>query len=82
MTNLIQKSVKMDARVVAKIEDIVKNKRYWKFNAVVNQLLLAMLDGLDPGDVDEVLRYYPYGVSRKPKINIDWIFKNKENEKE
>ena len=82
MANLIQKSVKMDARVVAKIEEIVKNKRYWKFNAVVNQLLLAMLDGLDPGDVNEVLWYRPSLDSRKPKINIDWIIKNKKNEKE
>lgn len=82
MANLIQKSVKMDPRVVAKIEEIVKNKRYWKFNSVVNQLLLVILEGLDPGDVNEVLRYFPSGVSRKPKINIDWIIKNKENEKD
>lgn len=72
MENKIQKSVKMDARVVTKIEEIVKNQRYWKFNAVVNQLLLVMVDALDPKDVYEVLRYWPNATSPKPKISINW----------
>ena len=82
MANKIQKSVKLDAQVVAEIEEIVKTKRYWKFNSVVNQLLLVMLDGVDPGDVYNVLRYYPSATIPKPKIIIDWNIKNKENEKE
>lgn len=81
MENKIQKSVKMDARVVAKIEEIVKNQRYWKFNAVVNQLLLVMVDALDPRDVYEVLRYWPTATSPKPKITIEWNSKNKDYEK-
>lgn len=81
MENKIQKSVKMDARVVAKIEEIVKNQRYWKFNAVVNQLLLVMVDALDPKDVYEVLRYWPTATSPKPKISINWKPNVLQNEK-
>ena len=81
MVTKIQKSVKMDARVVAKIEEIVKDKRYWKFNAVVNQLLLVMLDGIDPKDVYDVLRYWPAANIPKPKITIEWNPKNKDDEK-
>ena len=81
MENKIQKSVKMDARVVAKIEEIVKEKRYWKFNAVVNQLLLVMVEGVDPKDVYDVLRYWPTANCPKPKITIEWNPKNKDDEK-
>jgi hypothetical protein len=73
MENLVQKSVKMDARVEARIKEIVKNKRYWKFNAVVNQLLMVAVDGIDPADLYEVLRYSPHYKSKKPKITIEWI---------
>ena len=82
MENKIQKSVKMDARVVAKIEEIVKSQRYWKFNAVVNQLLLVMVDGIDRNDVYNVLRYWPSATVSNPKITIDWNPKVLHNEKD
>ena len=72
MENKVQKSVKIDAHVVAKIEEIVKSKRYWKFNAVVNQLLLVMVDGVDPNDIYNVLRYWRSATGRTPKITIEW----------
>ena len=82
MENKIQKSVKMDARVVAKIEEIVKSQRYWKFNAVVNQLLLVMVDGINRNDVYNVLRYWPSATGPTPKISINWNPNELNNEKD
>lgn len=75
MENLVQKSVKMDPHAVEGIQKIADDQRYWKFNSVVNSLLVFVLDGLDRKDLLDVMRYSPRFSNKKPKITIEWVDK-------
>lgn len=72
MDNLVQKSVKLHPHTIAKLQRISYDKRYWKFNAVVNQFLGVMVDGLDEQEIINVLRYDFQNSGKKPVIQITW----------
>lgn len=73
MDNLIQKSVKLNPHIIAELQRISADKRYWKFNAVVNQFLGVMVDGLNEQEIINVLRYDSQRAGKKPVIHIDWV---------
>lgn len=75
MDILVQKSVKLSPHIISEIQRIVAAKQYWKFNAVINQFLGVMVDGLDEQEVINVLRYSHTNVGKKPVIHIEWVDK-------
>lgn len=75
MDILVQKSVKLSPHIIAELQRISKEKIYWKFNAVVNQFLAVMVDGLDEQEVNNVFRYSHTNIGKRPVVHIEWVDK-------
>lgn len=50
--------VRLPETLVQELDKIVKDKVYWKRNAVIEQILQVTVDCLDPKDLYDVLRYW------------------------
>lgn len=50
--------VRLPETLVQELDKIVSDKRYWKRNAVIEQILQVTVDCLDPKDLYDVLRYW------------------------
>lgn len=50
--------VRLPETLVQELDKIVKDKHYWKRNAVIEQILQVTVDCLDPKDLYDVLRYW------------------------
>lgn len=53
--------VRLPETLVQELDKIVKDKVYWKRNAVIEQILQVTVDCLDPKDLYDVLRYWRHG---------------------
>lgn len=50
--------VRLPETLVQELDKIVKDKVYWKRNAVIEQILQVTVDCLDPKDLYDILRYW------------------------
>ena len=54
--NLKLLSVRIDPDTVEKIDQFVRNRRYWKRNTVVNAILTAVMNDFNESDVYDMVR--------------------------
>lgn len=71
MSNTILLSVRIDKRTMDRIEDYTKRVRYWKRNAVINQLLTALMDTTNKEDLDKLMRYFSNDPIHKTQISVN-----------
>lgn len=69
MENLKQLSVKIDPATLQKIDETVKQLRYYKRNSVINNVLTALFFNADSHQIAKLVRYWRHG-SKKFKIEI------------
>lgn len=69
MENLKQLSVKIDPATLQKIDETIKNIRYYKRNTVINNVLTAVFFNADFTQIAKLIRYWRHG-STKLKIEI------------
>lgn len=69
MENLKQLSVKIDPVTLQKIDETVKQLRYYKRNSVINNVLTALFFNADSIQIAKLVRYWRHG-SKKLKIEI------------
>ena len=50
-------SVRLDADIVAKLDQFAKEKRYWKRSAVINNILEAVITRAGTRDFDMIARF-------------------------
>lgn len=50
-------SARLDPQTLAKIETFVKRHYYWKRNTVISNVLDAVFDCFDDGDIYDMVRY-------------------------
>lgn len=53
------------------LDDAVKKHRYWKRNAVVEQLLYFVLSKLSDGDIYDIIRTYKYDRERFTSLYLE-----------
>lgn len=53
------------------LDDAVKKHRYWKRNAVVEQLLYFVLSKLSDGDIYDIIRTYKYDRERFTSLHLE-----------
>lgn len=70
MANTSLISVRIDKYTLDRIERYTESLRYWKRNAVINQLLTALMDCSDKEDLDKMVRYSRFAPNKKFKIQI------------
>lgn len=69
MENLKQISVKIDPATLQKIDETVKQLRYYKRNSVINNVLTALFFNADSYQIAKLIRYWRHG-GKKLKIEI------------
>lgn len=69
MENLKQLSVKIDPATLQKIDETVKQFRYYKRNSVINNVLTALFFNADSIQIAKLVRYWRHG-GKKLKIEI------------
>ena len=70
MSNTILLSVRIDKWTMDRIDKFTKRVYYWKRNAVINQLLTALMESTNEHDLDMMLRYSRYVPNSKIKISV------------
>lgn len=49
-------SIRLDEKVLQKIEEFVKDHRYWNRSNVINNILESVLSNFNPGEVYDMVR--------------------------
>lgn len=62
-------SIRVDADILAHIDQYAKHWRYWKRSAVINNILEAVVKKTDSKDFDMIARY-PSFKNRVRKISV------------
>lgn len=70
MENLKQISAKVDAQTIEKIDAIAAKAKYWKRNAIINNILTAIVDSCDYDAIMLLVRYWKHDPTTKPLISI------------
>lgn len=68
MQNLKQLSVKIDPATLEKIDQTAKQFRYYKRNAVINNVLTALFFNADSYTITKLVKYWRHG---KTKLKIE-----------
>lgn len=72
--NLKPVSTRLDPETLKAIDLFVANRRYWKRNTVINQVLTAVFTKFEESDIYDMVRYFPQG-----NYEIECKFKIKRN---
>lgn len=59
--NLKPVSTRLDPETLKAIDRFVVNRRYWKRNTVINQVLTAVFNNFEEKDIYDMVRYFPQG---------------------
>lgn len=59
--NLKPVSTRLDPETLKAIDRFVVNRRYWKRNTVINQVLTAVFNNFEEKDIYDMVRYFPRG---------------------
>lgn len=70
MENLKQISAKVDAQTIEKIDTIAVKAKYWKRNAIINNILTAIVDSCTYDEIMLLVRYWKHDKSTLPLITI------------
>lgn len=70
MENLKQISAKVDAQTIEKIDAIALKSKYWKRNAIINNILTAIVDSCDYDAIMILVRYWKHNAQSLPLISI------------
>lgn len=70
MENLKQISVKIDPVTLNRIERLAKIARYYKRNAVINNVLTTIFDCCQDEEIMILVRYWRHNPLKKPYISI------------
>lgn len=70
MENLKQISVKLDPVTLDRIDRLAKNARYYKRNAIINQILTTIFDCCSEQEIMILVRYWRHDPQNKPIISI------------
>lgn len=65
-----QISAKVDAQTIEKIDAIALRAKYWKRNAVINNILTAIVDSCEYDEIMLLVRYWKHDKSSLPLITI------------
>lgn len=69
--NLKPVSTRLDPETLKAIDRFVVNRRYWKRNTVINQILTAVFTKFEESDIYDMVRYFPQeGVEVECKFKI------------
>ena len=69
-------SAKISPETLSKIDDFLKNRRYWKRNTVISSILDAVMDNFRPEDIYNMMCY-----SRLYRKHVNTLFSfDKEDE--
>lgn len=64
-------SFRFDESTIKLIDDAVKRQRYWKRNALVEQLLFFVLSKLSDEDIYDIIRTYKYDRERFTALHLE-----------
>lgn len=65
-------SAKVSPQTLSKIDDFLKNHRYWKRNTVISCILDAVMDNFRPEDIYNMMCYSrQYGQHVNTKFSFD-----------
>lgn len=62
-------SVRFEKRTMDLLERFLSQHRYWKRNAVIEKMIVAMLEGADWSDHQTLLNHYKFGDT-KLKVTV------------
>lgn len=65
-----QISAKVDAQTIEKIDAIALRAKYWKRNAVINNILTAIVNSCEYDEIMILIRYWKHDKSTLPIISI------------
>ena len=70
MENLKQISAKVDAQTIEKIDAIALKAKFWKRNAIINNILTAIVDSCTYDEIMLLVRYWKHDKTSLPLISI------------
>ena len=70
MENLKQISAKVDAQTIERIDAIAFKAKYWKRNAIINNILTAIVDSCDYDEIMLLVRYWKHDKQSLPLVSI------------
>lgn len=65
-----QISAKVDAQTIDKIDAIAVKVKYWKRNAIINNILTAIVDSCSYDEIMLLIRYWKHDAQSLPLISI------------
>lgn len=65
-----QISAKIDAQTIADIDLIAQRSKFWKRNAIINNILTAIVNSCDYEQIMLLVRYWKHDPTTKPLIKI------------
>ena len=68
MEKMKQISLKIDPATLEKIDEMARHFKWWKRNAIINQVLSAVLDECTADDILKMLRYWKHDSTSRPRI--------------
>lgn len=66
-----QISLKIDSDTLAKIDELARHFKWYKRNAIINQVLSAVLDACTADDILKMLRYWKLDSTSLPSITVN-----------
>lgn len=61
MTHTKVFSVRFEERTMKLLDEFLSKHRYWKRNAVIERMVVTMLEGADWNGLQTMLNYYKFG---------------------
>lgn len=59
--NLKPVSTRLDPETLRKIDQFVSNRKYWKRNTVINNVLTAIFENFTEGEIYDMVRWWKRG---------------------
>lgn len=59
--NLKPVSTRLDPETIEKIDSFVRKRKYWKRNTVINNVLTAIFENFQEGDIYDMVRWWKRG---------------------
>lgn len=70
--NLKPVSTRLDPETLEKIDSFVQKRKYWKRNTVINNVLTAVFENFQEGDIYDMVRWWKRGQMKvTAKFEID-----------
>lgn len=63
-------SIRISAELLAQIDQIAQERRWWKRNAIISQFLKVMVNGTDWETQQKALKFWPEG-GEKVTVSLD-----------